>query len=99
MVLSTSASRELRRKRAAVFGNAVVGEHHVLKQQRLAGVRLRLFGGELDVDHAADDVADELAIHAVIGDEAEGVGIHLVDLGEVVDDDARNQQARDSSWG
>ena len=66
----------------------------MLKQQRLAGVRLRLFGGELDVDHAADDVADELAIHAVIGDEAEGVGVHLVDLGEVVDDHARNQQAR-----
>ena len=34
----------------------------------------------------------ELAVHAVIGDQPERVGVHLVDFGEVVYDDACRQQ-------
>ena len=70
--------RELGRKRAAVFRDAVMREDHVLQQKRLCFAGAGLLGGKLDIDDAADDMPKELAIHAVIGDETESASISSI---------------------
>ena len=71
----------------------MVREHHVLEQQRLGRAGPGLFRRKLDVDHPANDVPQQLSIHAVIGDKAKRIGIHLIELGQIVNDDAGREQA------
>ena len=80
------------RLRAAVFGQIVVGENHVLQHEPRFLADGERLAGLVQLAHAAHDVPQQLTLARIVDRHAARVGTDLGDLAQIVQNHACGQQ-------